>query len=256
MRRKTGTPVVFSPHSSLLTPHSPSPPRRRPAIPYSTRPESCIRRSARRGPVIRRQYRDEGRVCFASCGNRLPSGPRRRPSPPPCRIRAFPSPAKRSRFRQLTNRPRSARLRAAALRSTVRPACGSTASHSRRGRWADRTAASCFFPDAAVSRRRCSSRSDSFQPGNRSISRASDFGCGWPLTTRLRSRTTGPDKPKWANRSDPRPDCRTVFPSTMRTPTSGSVTPRSSVAHGASMVIGTRAGRGGTMVWPRRRTKA
>ena len=68
--------------------------------------------------------------------------------------------------------------------------------------------------------------------------------------TRLTSSQTGPVSPKCANKSEPRRTPNVLSPSRIRNATSGSVTPRSPAIHGGVVVIGARAGRGGTIVWP------
>ena len=144
----------------------------------------------------------------------------------------------------------SGRLSAAARRSAGRPACGKTLAQPPR-QIDGQHRGECFLPDAAVSMR-------SVRRGRLRSGRAADPAPGQRAGLRMAAddaahvEDAGPDRPKWANSSDPCRACRTVLPSITRTPTSGKVTPRSSATHGASTVIGTRAGRGGTIVWPKR----
>ncbi len=93
--------------------------------------------------------------------------------------------------------------------------------------------------------------------GSRSHRSTSRRGCGWPLIARLTSSAAGPVTPKWANSSELRRWARQTgraassLGSSTRTHTSGSVMPCSPKTHGAWDVIGTKAGRGGTIVCPR-----
>ena len=98
----------------------------------------------------------------------------------------------------------------------------------RRGRCAASTPASCFLPEAVDSCFKYSPSASSVMLGSRSNSKLRSSGRAWPLTTRLRSSITGPDKPKCANSSEPRREARRVVSSRKVAAASGMVMPRSS----------------------------
>ena len=138
---------------------------------------------------------------------------------------------------------------------------------SRRGQRSARKPSTCRLPSRwhRWSSQRPSSSGDSV--GQKSHRNSNDCGCGWPLTARLTSSATGPDRPKWVNKKEPRAAARVpggagVFlrgpgagvasgvasDSHTWTATSGSVKPLSGLTHSASVRIGVKAGRGVT-IW-------
>ena len=66
---------------------------------------------------------------------------------------------------------------------------------------------SCFLPEASAPHRAGNRPTRPAPPSRPAADRppgSSVCGCGWPLTARLTSRITGPDRPKCAKRSEPR----------------------------------------------------
>ena len=78
------------------------------------------------------------------------------------------------------------------------------ASTSRRGAHSARILTTAFLPAADASAARRAVTSSSFIAGTKSHVACHDAVCGRSVITRLRSITTGPDRPKCVNRNEPR----------------------------------------------------
>ena len=94
--------------------------------------------------------------------------------------------------------------RAAALRSAGQPRQRHSNSAIRRGTFPQARRPVVFCPTPPTSTRSRLSNAPPPPSGAGPFPASTPSLPGWPLTARLTSRVTGPDRPKWANSSEPR----------------------------------------------------